>query len=199
VNQTSAWARRGLVAALTVVLVGSALPTQAAPKKDAPSRDQWLADVRTAMDGSRAYVKDRIADAQAIEDAGEEPPRLAINLDIDNTVIATYYDGGGPIPFMRRFAHFADDHGVALLFNTGRTGALRASTLEQLRKAGYPVTGLCLRRKGEQLAHGKQRCRQRFVDRGFAIIANIGNRSTDFEGANYDRAFRLPDYDGALG
>ena len=24
--------------------------------------------------------------------------KLAVNFDIDNTVIATYYDGGGPIP-----------------------------------------------------------------------------------------------------
>jgi hypothetical protein len=199
VNQTTAWARRGLVVVLTIVLAGSAVPAEAAAKRDVPPRDQWIADVRAAMQGSRAYVRDRVAEAQATEDAGGEPPRLAINFDIDNTVIATYYDGGGAIPFMRRFARFADEQGVSLVFNTGRVRTMRAETLAQLRKAGYPVTGLCLRRKGEQLATGKQRCRQRFVDRGFTIIANIGNRDTDFEGGNYDRAFRLPDYDGVLG
>ena len=164
-----------------------------------PPRDGWLADVRAAMEGSRAYVRERVAEWQAAEDAGEDPRPLAINFDIDNTVIATYYDGGGRIPFMYRFARFADEQGVALVFNTGRARTMRQETRRQLRRAGYPVAGLCLRRQGERLAVGKQRCRQRFVDRGFRIIANIGNKDTDFEGGNYDRAFKLPNYGGELG
>jgi hypothetical protein len=30
------------------------------------------------------------------------------------------------------------------------------------------------------------------------LIANIGNRSTDFVGGNYLRAYRLPNYGGQL-
>ena len=38
-----------------------------------------------------------------------------------------------------------------------------------------------------------------YVDRGFTIIANVGNRSTDFVGKNYERAFKLPSYGNRLG
>jgi predicted secreted acid phosphatase len=179
-------------------LSGLAVPSQAVARKDVPPRDQWLSDVRAAMQGSRAYVRQRVAEAEAAEAGGAEPQRLAISFDIDNTVLATYYDGGGPIRFMLRFATFADDHGVTPLFNTGRKRSLRADTLRELREAGYPVTGLCMRRAGELVTHSKQRCRKRFVSRGFTLIAAIGNNDADFEGGNYDRAYRLPNYDGEL-
>ena len=45
----------------------------------------------------------------------------------------------------------------------------------------------------------KQRCRQEFVAKGYTIIANVGNRSTDFVGKNYERAFKLPNYGNRLG
>ena len=34
---------------------------------------------------------------------------------------------------------------------------------------------------------------------GFTIIANIGNRTTDFYGNNYEKAYRLPNYGNRLG
>ena len=60
------------------------------------------------------------------------------------------------------------------------------------------VTEVCGRAHGEGLVHGKQRCRRHFVDEGYTIIANVGNRSTDFTGGNYERAFRLPNYGNQL-
>jgi hypothetical protein len=47
--------------------------------------------------------------------------------------------------------------------------------------------------------HSKQRCRASFRADGFRIVANVGNRSTDFVGGGYERAFKLPDYGGRLG
>ena len=47
---------------------------------------------------------------------------------------------------------------------------------------------------GEALEDSKQRCRRHFVAEGYTIIANVGNRSTDFVGGDYRRAFRLPSY-----
>jgi hypothetical protein len=157
-----------------------------------PTRTQWLADVKAAMEGSRGDVKARVAAATA----GEQ---LAINFDIDNTVLATYYDGGGPIPLMSRFSRLLDRLDVAMVFNTGRLGDQRKRTLRQLDRANFPVAGLCFRAKGETLAVGKQRCRDRFIDRGYTLIANVGNNPTDFEGGGYERAYVLPNYDGELG
>lgn len=161
-------------------------------RRDVPPREQWLADVKTAMSGARAYVRERAASAAPGE-------RLAVNFDIDNTVIATYYDGGGAIPQMTKFVKLLQRKKVAVLFNTGRSADQRASTAAQLRRTGFPVDGLCLRGQGRTLVFGKQRCRDLFTARGYTLIANVGNNDTDFAGDGYERAYRLPNYDGVLG
>lgn len=185
----------GLLTALVLALtLGVADPAGAAEprKRDVPTRDQWIADVRAAMTGSHADVRARVA-------ARTDDEQLAVNFDIDNTVIATYYDGGGAIPKMLKFTRFLEKQGVAVLFNTGRDASQRGRTLRQLTRSGFPVDGLCLRAKGKTLAYGKQRCRDGFAAQGYTLIANVGNNDTDFEGDGYERAYRLPNYDGVLG
>jgi predicted secreted acid phosphatase len=196
----------GLVTALVLALapstasLGASSPTagptradmQKVPaRKGAPTRAQWLADVKADMKGSRGYVRQRVA-AKAPDE------KLAVNFDIDNTVLATYYDGGGAIPQMLRFAHLLDRLDVDLVFNTGRLASMKQRTIAQLTRAGYQVAGVCLRTKGETLPMGKQRCRNSFIEGGYTLIANVGNNDTDFVGDGYERAFRLPNY-GVLG
>jgi hypothetical protein len=170
--------------------VGATAEPRAA-KREVPTREQWLADVKAAMAGSRAYVKQRVAAAAPGE-------RLAVNFDIDNTVIATYYDGGGAIPLMKRFGRLLDRLDVDLVFNTGRLASQRKRTVTQLTRAGFTVADVCLRAKGETLPVGKQRCRDGFIADGYTLIANVGNNDTDFVGDGYERAYRLPNY-GVLG
>ncbi len=125
--------------------------------------------------------------------------RLAVNFDIDNTVIATYYDGGGAIPQMLRFAKLLDRlRRRRGLQHRPRRPTSRQRTVRQLTRAGFPVDEVCLRSKGETLPVGKQRCRDHFIDEGYTLIANVGNNDTDFVGDGYERAFRLPNY-GVLG
>ena len=174
-----------LLAALTVS--AAPVPAQAA---EPPSQRQWLADTRQAMDGSRSYVGHRVA---------RGGHRLAVNLDIDNTALATYYAKGTAVPVVLRFARYARSQGVTLLFNTGRERGHLAGVARSLRRVGYEVREICGRTRGESLSHSKQRCRRHFVAEGYTIIANVGNRSTDFVGGNYERAYRLPSYGGALG
>ena len=143
------------------------------------------------MKGSRGYVRQRVA-------AKTSDERLAVNFDIDNTVIATYYDGGGGIPQMLRFSKLLGRLGVDGVFNSGRSADQQQRTVQQLTRAGFPVAQLCLRNKGETLPVGKQRCRGSFIDDGYTLIANVGNNDTDFVGGGYERAFRLPNY-GVLG
>ncbi|HEX5088291.1 MAG TPA: HAD family acid phosphatase [Nocardioides sp.] len=193
----------GLVTALMLTLAPITAPAEASPppaaehakavttKKKVPTRAQWLADVKTAMKGSRAYVRQRVA-------AKGTDEKLAVNFDIDNTVIATYYDGGGAIPQMARFAKLLRRLGVDLVFNSGRLANQQRRTFQQLTRTGFPAAELCLRTKGETLPAGKQRCRDSFIDDGYTLIANIGNNDTDFVGDGYEKAFRLPNY-GVLG
>jgi hypothetical protein len=177
-----------LVLLIATVLLGAC---QTAAQARLPSEEVWTADVKTAMKGSFRYLDRRV-------DRGGQ--RLAVNFDIDNTSIASHYDPGNPVPRVLRFAERARALGVHLLFNTGRQdkGDLRASTLRQLDRNGYEVGELCMRTAGETMAESKKRCRRQFVADGYTIIANIGNNDTDFVGSNYERAFRLPDYDGQL-
>jgi hypothetical protein len=180
----------GLLAAL-LLLLGQA-PT--AEARDAPSREQWIKDVNKVMKGSGEYLEERAASATQDE-------KLAINLDIDNSSIASYYDGpqAGAIPRILKFAHAAQDVGAVLLFNTGRRADQYDRTITQLTDAGYDVTLLCLRKKGETIPHGKQRCRNKFIKKGYTLIANVGNNPTDFSGTGYEKAYRLPNYGGQLG
>jgi hypothetical protein len=175
------------VALLATVLVMSVLaaPTQAAT----PGKRKWLKDTRAALSGSRAYIDERVAQGGT---------KLALNLDIDNTSLASYYDPGRPVPATLRLVRYAKSKGVFILFNTGRNVSLRERTIAQLEAAGYPVDGLCAHYRGEPLARSKQRCRASFVNNGFTLIGNIGNRSTDFAGGNYERAFALPSYGSKL-
>ena len=182
---------RWLVPALTLVAAlvapAVAVPVQAS---EPPSKARWLSDTRQAMYGSRSYAGHRV------ERGGR---RLAVNFDIDNTSLATYYARGTAVPVVLRFARYARSHGVSLLFNTGRERGHLAGVTRSLRRVGYDVREVCGRKPGESLSHSKQRCRRHFAAEGYTLIANVGNRSTDFTGGGYERAFRLPSYGGALG
>jgi HAD superfamily, subfamily IIIB (Acid phosphatase) len=176
-----------VLVALTMVLTALVPAADAAPM---PTRSEWLHDTVVALHGARPWVADRAARGGG---------KLALNLDIDNTSLQTYYAPGKAIPATLRLARYAKSKGVHILFNTGRNVRLRERTIAQLKRAGFPVDGLCAHYKGESLADSKQRCRRSFVNNGFRLIANIGNRRTDFVGGNYERAYRLPNYDNRLG
>ena len=170
-----------------LVLTGLGVNVYSPASAALPSKDTWVHDTYKAMWGSRTYVNNRVA---------QGGKKLAVNFDIDNTSLASHYDHGAPVAVTLRFAKHARARGVSLLFNTGRERGdgrlIRAKN--ELRNAGYRVKEICGREHGESLKHGKQRCRQHFVDEGYTLIANVGNRRTDFIGGNYERKFRLPDY-----
>jgi hypothetical protein len=175
-----------LLALILPLLVTSATPAAHASQ---PGKEQWQADVRQAMRGSIDYL-----DARVPRGGG----RLAIVLDIDNTSLATEYDWPQPVRPTLRFARHGHRLGVGVFFVTGRYSDHLGGARRALKRAGYPITGMCGRRHGEAIAHGKQRCRRQITRGGWHVIANVGNRRTDFVGANYERAFKLPSYGGRL-
>ena len=188
--------RRHLTAVLVALLAGASLvlagfaPAEAAKL---PTKKHWIKDTRKAMNGSRAWIDTRTAAPKPTDG------QLAVNLDIDNTALATKYAPGKAVAVTLRFVKYADAHHVAILFNTGRLATQLSGITQQLRNAGYPIDAICGRHSGEGLAQSKQRCRQEYVAQGYTIIANVGNHKTDFTGGNYERAFRLPNYHNKLG
>jgi len=186
--------RSTLTAVLMMVLlligVASSSSAQAAHKKRLPSKKQWYAQVARAMKPAFPYLRSRAASGQK---------NLAINLDIDNVSLASFYDRKAPIPDTLRLAKQARKLGVKVYFNSGRNAAKLAEVAPLLEAAGFAPSGYCGRLDGERLAASKQRCRQEFVDRGKTIIINVGNNATDFVGTNYELGIRLPNYGKRLG
>ncbi|MBV9832087.1 MAG: hypothetical protein JOZ82_10895, partial [Marmoricola sp.] len=146
-----------LVAAPLVALLLVAAALAPANAARLPSKAHWLKDTRKAMVGSRAWINTRLASPKPTDG------KLAVNLDIDNTALATKYAPGRAVPVVLRFVQYADAHGVAILFNTGRLSTQLSGITRQLRAAGYPIGGMCGRQSGEALVHSKQRCRAAYV------------------------------------
>jgi hypothetical protein len=155
-----------------------------------PSKKRWLRDVHKALHKAHArhYASVRAQSGEA---------KLAINFDIDNTVIASHF-GGGAIPEMLRFTRFAHRLGYAILFNTGRNESARAKTLAELRRNHFRVDGLCMRQTGERLVPSKKRCRREYIQQGFTLVENVGNSPSDMQGRGYERRVRLPNYGGRI-
>jgi hypothetical protein len=184
-----------LVALVLPVALGpagadAATPSGAVRTATLPSKQQWLADVSAALSGSETWLGQRVARGGG---------HLAIVLDIDNTSIATRYAWPNPVYRTRHFARYARQHGVSVFFVTGRLKSRIWRIKPVLRRAGYTWSGICGRRSGVSLATSKQACRRQIVAQGYTIVANVGNRPTDLVGGDYERGFKLPDYNGLLG
>jgi len=182
---------RAVLVALVALLPLVAQPPVHARAEALPSKRVWLADVSKAMTGSIRYLDDRVA-------AAGSGQGLAIVLDIDNTSIATHYAWPDPVLRVRTFARHARALGIKVYFVTGRLRTDVPNVRPVLRRAGYTFASVCGRNKGESLTASKQRCRRWITGAGNTIVANVGNRSTDFAGGNYERAFRLPNYGNQL-
>ncbi|MCC3779210.1 HAD family acid phosphatase [Streptomyces sp. UNOB3_S3] len=202
-----------VVAAAVLALAGAAAaPAEAATpaKATAPAartsgtaglkgidHDAWLKDVRAVVDRARPYVAERTAHA--------EGRKQAVVLDIDNTSLETdFHWATVPTPAVApvlELARFAHERGADVFFVTARPGVLTPATEWNLRKVGYPVDGLYVRHLPDlfqDVSTYKTAKRAEIEAKGYSIVANIGNNTTDLVGGHAERTFKLPDYDGKL-
>ncbi|MFC0844556.1 HAD family acid phosphatase [Streptomyces noboritoensis] len=215
----TAWTTRTAVtvAAAATVLIAAPTASQAAPAAAPHSAvaqaaasggiaglkgvdyGTWQRDVQSVVDTARPYLKERIAASPA----GEKP---AIVLDIDNTTLETdfHYFWTFPTPAiqsMRDMVREANAQGVAVFFVTARPGIIESLTSYNLKAVGYPVTGLYVRDLPDlfhEVSTYKTEKRAEIEARGYTVIANFGNNTTDLVGGHAERTFKLPDYDGKL-
>ncbi|GHG56961.1 HAD family acid phosphatase [Streptomyces griseocarneus] len=157
----------------------------------------WLRDVQAVVDQATPYVTARTAEAGT--------RKQAIVLDIDNSSLETdFHWTTFPTPAIKpvlELTRYAHSRGAAVFFVTARPGILDSVTDWNLRQVGYPVSGLYVRHLPD-LFQGvstyKTAKRAEIEAKGYTIIANIGNNSTDLVGGHAERTFKLPDYDGKL-
>ncbi|MER5525111.1 HAD family acid phosphatase [Streptomyces sp. NPDC002677] len=174
--------------------IAAALPAQAADVTEA----QWLSDVAAVTGPAQSYIDSRAA-------ANTSGARLAIVLDIDNTSLETYFEGGITVPATPPVLALAQDahaKGVSVFFVSARSNLFNLVTKSNLTSVGYPVDGLYARTVAqlltESIADFKTSQRKAIEANGYDIVANIGNNTTDLSGGYADTTYKLPDYDGLL-
>ncbi|MFI2203018.1 HAD family acid phosphatase [Streptomyces sp. NPDC020192] len=199
------WALRISATAVSVAaLAAMAAPAQAADDTATTSTSAtkvdyatWQKDCQAVMDQALPYLKQRIADAEPGE-------KQAIVFDIDNTTLETDFGFSYPQPANKpvlNVAQYAQEHGVSLFFVTARPGILYLPTEYNLEHDGYDVSGLYARGLFDlfkDVAAYKTAQRIDIENKGYDIIANIGNSATDLSGGHADKTFKLPDYNGQL-
>jgi predicted secreted acid phosphatase len=157
----------------------------------------WQKDCQAVMDQALPYLKQRIAQHKPGE-------KQAIVFDIDNTTLETDFGFSFPQPANKpvlEVAEYAQEHGVALFFVTARPGIIHAPTEYNLEKVGYEVSGLYVRGfldLFKNVADYKTAQRVDIESKGYTIIANIGNNTTDLSGGHAEKTYKLPDYGGQL-
>ncbi|NKQ26784.1 HAD family acid phosphatase [Streptomyces galbus] len=157
----------------------------------------WQQDCRAVMDQALPYLKQRIAAATPGE-------KQAVVLDVDNTALETDFGFSFPQPANKPVldvARYAQEHGVSLFFVTARPGIISLPTEYNLEHDGYEVSGLYVRGLFDLFKNvGAYKTAQRvsIENKGYTIIANIGNSATDLSGGHAEKTFKLPDYDGQL-
>ncbi|MBZ9643010.1 HAD family acid phosphatase [Streptomyces sp. PSKA30] len=176
---------------------GTTTTTAAAAAAADVDYDTWQKDCQAVMDQALPYLKQRIAQSKPGE-------KQAIVFDIDNTTLETDFGFSYPQPANQpvlEVAEYAQEHGVDLFFVTARPGIIYAPTEYNLEKVGYEVDGLYVRGfldLFKDVAAYKTAQRVDIESKGYTIIANIGNNTTDLSGGHAEKTYKLPDYDGQL-
>ncbi|WP_033310347.1 HAD family acid phosphatase [Streptomyces iakyrus] len=180
--------------ATTATRASTAAATAAAADVDYGT---WQKDCQAVMDQALPYLQQRIAAAKPGE-------KQAIVLDIDNTALETDFGFSYPQPANKPVlaaARYAQERGVALFFVTARPDIIASFTQYNLKQTGYQVSGLYVRNfidLFKNVAEYKTAQRVDIERKGYTIIANIGNSSTDLSGGHAEKTYKLPDYDGQL-
>ncbi|MFE2214988.1 HAD family acid phosphatase [Streptomyces canus] len=203
------WAHRIAVSTVSAAaLVALAVPAEAAttttsasPTATAAAEDvdyaTWQTDCQAVMGQALPYLKARIA-------ATGPGEKQAIVFDIDNTTLETDFGFSYPAPANKPVldvAKYAQEHGVSLFFVTARPDIIASLTDYNLKHVGYQVSGLYVRNfidLFKDVAAYKTAQRVAIENKGYTIIANIGNSATDLSGGHAEKTFKLPDYDGQL-
>jgi predicted secreted acid phosphatase len=192
------WARRTAVTVVaTSALVALAAPADAATTSGSVDYATWQKDCQTVMDQALPYLQQRIAAAKTGE-------KQAIVFDIDNTTLESDFGFSYPSPANKpvlNVAKYAQEHGVSLFFVTARPDVIYWPTEYNLEQDGYDVSGLYARNLVDlfkDVAAYKTAQRVDIENKGYTIIANIGNSATDLSGGHAEKTFKLPDYNGQL-
>lgn len=168
----------------------------------------YAEELATTIEQARHYIVE-----QATKN---KTSKLALILDIDETSLSNYdkmakrhFSGthkqvhqeilaaeAPPIKPMLSLYQEAMKHGVKVFFVTGRAESEREATHKNLIKAGYAQwSGLYLRPneyKESSIIPFKSGTRAKIEQKGYTIIASIGDQYSDIKGGHTQKGYKLP-------
>lgn len=173
---------------------------------------QYDVDQEVVAQEAIGYLQSRVDYNNSLE----EPKKLAIVFDIDETSLSNYrillsldfgFDKHLLIPELEKaddpairptlkLFKFAKENGVSVFFITGRSEELRIITEANLVKAGYTKwVKLFLKPsdyKQESVIPYKSSARKSIEGDGYDIVVNIGDQWSDLAGGFSERVFKMP-------
>ena len=166
---------------------------------------------RAAGDKLGAALADKAWDALPKEDRRNDPRRLppAIIVDVDETVLDNSPDqvrqirdgrdfndadwgawveqrAAKPLPGAAEFLNAAARKGVTVFYISNRDASQAAATIDNLRKAGFPIArddqflGLGTVVDGCEQEGSEKSCRRQLVGRGYRVLMQFGDQVGDF-------------------
>ncbi len=202
-----------IVTVTNAVAEPTALSRQPNALKAYHDSGEYMLEFTGVIKRAHSYLAQRIAEREAHR-LRSKP--LALVLDIDETSLSNYpfmashqFAGGATefnkylakahylplVPTLRLF-HFAQQHGVAVFFVTGRREHLHDPTVTSLQMAGYQHwDGLFFKPENYNLNSVipfKAKVRQRIEGLGYDVVASIGDQKSDIDGGYADMGFKLP-------
>ncbi|MFT4058974.1 MAG: HAD family acid phosphatase [Legionella sp.] len=173
---------------------------------------QYQHDLALVVKKAQHYV----AQQAKINAHQNHPKKLAIVLDIDETSLSNYkhmiqrdFTGthkdfhhdvmAADAPAIKPTLALYQDavrHGVSVFFVTGRHQSERQATQMNLHRAGYKHwTGLYLRPNNytrKSIIPFKSHTRELITQKGYTIVATIGDQCSDIKGGYAEKGFKLP-------
>ncbi len=168
----------------------------------------FASDVKLLVDQAIEYFYPRICCG----------PDSAVIFDIDDTLLWSYYDmkkiqfGFVPplyhewvlkaqspaVPHVKRLYDFFVDRGCKIILLTGRRFDERSATIENLKNQGFNKIDLLITREENELnltaVEYKIKHRKVLQEKGYRIIASIGDQYSDLEGGYAEYKVKIPNY-----
>jgi predicted secreted acid phosphatase len=210
---------RAKLALAVVLLLVVAVPAFAATAPTGKTADQintyyssglWRKAVKKQVNRAKGYIIKRT-------EGRHKAKKPALVLDIDETSLNNYpcLKANGGIPYsagpyascvvkydaprvnpVHSLFIFAKQHGVKVFFITARPEQIKDGTLKNLRSAGYKGKYELFLQPADYTQDSKvpykSGARKQIQDRGFHIIANVGDQQSDLKGGYSERTFKLP-------
>ena len=173
---------------------------------------QYDYDLQKATNRARDYLIKRIKD----NNQAKTKQKLAIVVDVDDTAISSYgsqvkddFAGTKEILNARlnrtdlpaiaetlNLCNFAEKNDVAVFLLTGRKESFRATTVKELKFAGYHDWNKLIMRSNVYFrapaATYKTAIRKKIAHEGYDIVLNIGDQYSDLAGDYADQVVKIP-------